>query len=138
MPARARTSGLARVTSRPSNSMLPARGRSRPMMLLRSVVLPTPLRPIRQTTSPGPISRSTSRRIKVSPYATDRFSMCSIGLAVLSEIDFDHLGVALHLLHGALAENLALVQDGHLHGDLAHEGHVMVDDDQGMLAGHGH
>src|SRR2546427_5302111 len=119
MPARARTSGLARVISRPSNSMRPARGRSKPMTLLSSVVLPTPLRPIRQTTWDGPISRSTSRRIRLSPYATDSFWMRSIFLfPVLAEIDFDHLGIALHFLHRALAQHLAFVQHGHFHGNL--------------------
>src|SRR5437763_10509559 len=114
MPARARTSGLARVRSRPSNSTWPARGRRSPMTLLRSVVLPTPLRPMRQTTWPAPTSRSTSRRMSVSPYDTDSFSIFSIGLAVLSQVDFDDLRVALHLAHGPLTQDMALVQDRHL------------------------
>src|SRR5439155_25458550 len=138
MPARARTSGLARVRSRPSNTMRPARGRNSPMMLLSSVVLPTPLRPIRHTTCPACTSRLTSRRISVSPYDTDRFSICIIDFAILSQIDFDHLGIALYLAHGALAENLALVQHRHRHGNLPDERHVVVDDEQGVFLGHGH
>src|SRR5437588_12109017 len=126
MPARARTSGLARVKSRPSNSMRPARGRSRPMMLLSSVVLPTPFRPIRQTTCDGPTSRSTSRRIRLSPYATDSFSIRSIFLfPVLPQVDFDHPGIALHFPDRALAEQLPFMEHGHFRGNLPHERHVV-------------
>src|SRR5438105_5525344 len=107
--------------------MRPERGRSSPMTLLSSVVLPTPLRPMRQTTSPGPTCKWTSRRIRLSPYATDSCSIVSIGLAILSQINLDHLGVALHLRDRALAEGLALVQDSHGPGDLPHERHVMID-----------
>src|SRR5439155_9596752 len=99
MPARARTSGVAFVRSWPLKTTRPAVGRSRPMTLLSSVVLPTPLRPIRQTTSPVATSRSTPRTIAVSPYDTDSRSICSIGLAVLPQIHLDHPGVLLHLVH---------------------------------------
>ncbi len=37
------------------------------MMLLRRVVLPTPFRPIRQTTLPAGTSSETSHRIWLSP-----------------------------------------------------------------------
>src|SRR5438309_6056892 len=110
MPARARTSGLERVRSRPSNSTEPARGRSRPMTLLSSVVLPTPLRPIRQTSSPGPTSRLTPRRTCVSPYPTDRLFTWSMLAPALPEIDLDHARVALHLGHAPLTQLAALVQ----------------------------
>ena len=46
---------------------LPALGLTRPMMLLSVVLLPTPLRPIRPTTSPRPTSRETSLRIWLLP-----------------------------------------------------------------------
>src|SRR5437879_110492 len=129
MPARACTSGAARVRSLPLKSTRPARGRKSPMMLLSSVVLPTPLRPMRQTTSPGFTARSTSRRMRVSPYAVCSCSIRSIALPVLSEINLNDLRVALHFLDGPLAEDLALVEDGHHAGDLADEIHVMIDDE---------
>src|SRR5438552_11764138 len=78
MPARARLSGLELVMSLPSNRIRPDRDRKRPITLLSSVLLPTPLRPIKQTTSPGPTAKSTSRTISVSPYATESFSIASI------------------------------------------------------------
>src|SRR3982751_3729557 len=121
MPARARASGRAAVMSLPSKLTRPDRGRSRPMTLFSSVVLPTPLRPIRQTSSPGRTSRLTSRRMSVSPCDADRFSIRSMFVAALSQVDLDDLRVALHLLHRPLAEDLPLVQHGDAHGDLAHE-----------------
>src|SRR5436309_3544437 len=80
----------------------------------------------RQTTSSGRTSRLTSRRMSVSPYATDRFCTCSMALALLSQVHLDHLGVALHLAYRALGEHLALVQDRHPIGDLANKGHIVV------------
>src|SRR6476646_8993187 len=130
MPARARTSGLARVRSRPPKATSPARGRSSPMPLLSRVVLPTPLRPIRQTSSPARTSRLTSRRISVSPYATDNLFTWSMLVPVLAQVDLDHARVALHLRHAPLAQRLALVQHRDARGDLAHERHVVVDDQE--------
>src|SRR5262245_31403244 len=138
MPARARTSGRVRVRSLPSKRMRPERGWSKPMMLLSRVVFPTPLRPMRQTTSPADTCMSTWRRICVSPYDTESCSISSICLAILSQIDFDHFGIALHVANRALAENFTLVQDGYLHGDLPHERHVVVDDQQRVPARHRH
>src|SRR4051794_10100061 len=135
MPARARTSGAVRVRSRPSKRMRPDRGRSRPMMLLSSVVLPTPLRPMRQTSWPAPTSKSTPRKMSVSPYDTCSCSIWSIAFAVLAEVHLDHFRVALHFRHRALAEDAALVQHRHAAGDLPHERHVVVNDEQRVLAG---
>src|SRR6516225_8278237 len=137
MPARARTSGLAFVRSRPSKVTWPARGRNRPMTLLSSVVLPTPLRPMRQTSSPALTSRLTSRRICVSPYATDRLLTWSMLVPVLAQVDLDHARVALHLGHPPLAQLLSLVQHGDARGDLPDKCHVVVDDQKRVLLGQG-
>src|SRR5947209_9132766 len=107
------------------------------MTLLSRVVLPTPLRPIRQTTLPPSTSRSTSRRMSVSPYATCSCLMHNMVLPVLSEVNLNHFWVALHFLNGALAERLALMQNGHGAGNLPDEGHVMVNHQQRVLARHG-
>src|SRR5947209_9302023 len=82
MPARVRTSGEARVKSRSSNETEPPRALSKPIVAFKSVVLPTPLRPIRQTICPGATSRSTSRTMLVSPYATDNERILSIVVPV--------------------------------------------------------
>src|SRR5438093_651830 len=188
MPARARLSGLALVMSLPSNRIRPDFGRKRPITLLSNVLLPTPLRPIKQTTSPGPTARSTSRTISVSPYATDSFSIASIknqepnpknqepnsknqeqkpwhgvlgiwfsgfgsrdlvlgiwfflldchDLPVLSKVHLDHFRIFLDFFYSTFAEDPAFVKDGYPLGNLTNESHVVLDDKQGVLAGHGH
>src|SRR5580658_5503550 len=82
MPARARTSGEVRVRSRPSKETEPPRVLSKPMVAFKVVVLPTPLRPIRQTICPGATSRSTSRTMLDSPYATHSELILSIVVPV--------------------------------------------------------
>src|SRR5947209_12259746 len=109
-----------------------------PMALLRSVVLPTPFRPIKQTTSPAPTVKSTPRTISGSPYATESCSTRNIGLPILSEIDFDHLVVLLHFPHRTFAKDSDFVKYGDGGGDLPDEGHVVFDDQQGVLSSHGH
>ena len=54
MPSRARRGAPSRVTSMSRKAMLPAEGRMSPMIVLISVVLPTPFRPISATISPVP------------------------------------------------------------------------------------
>ena len=56
MPARAIRWGGQPATSWPCQTTRPARGGVRPMIERRVVVLPTPLRPSRQTHSPGATS----------------------------------------------------------------------------------
>src|SRR5262249_7494661 len=122
----------------PSKRTRPDFGCSKPMMLLRSVVLPTPLRPMRQTTSPGGTCMSTWRRICVSPYDTDSCSISSIRFPILSQVDFNYFGIALHFADGPLAEDFPFVQHRDFHGNLPHECHVMIDDEQRVFTGHGH
>src|ERR1043165_369918 len=66
MPSRACSSGGARVTSMPSNTMLPAVGSVSPARQLKKVDLPAPFGPIRPMISPSSIVRSapaTARRL---------------------------------------------------------------------------
>src|SRR5262245_18606198 len=121
--------------STPSNAMRPDRIGSKPMMLLRSVVLPTPFRPIRHTTLPAGTSSDTSHRIWLSPYATSRFWTLSIGIAAPAEIYLHHTLVLLDLLHRPLAQHLPLVEDGDRPGDVAHELHVVLDHEHRPLLG---
>ena len=99
-------------------------------MVLSSVVLPTPLRPIRQTSSPGP-------HLEVD--APEHLGLAVGGvepangqhrrrLAPPPEVDLEDPRVALDLLHRPLAEDRALVEHGHLAGDLPDELHVVLDD----------
>ena len=61
MPVRAIWNGRSPTMFRPSNSIVPATGRRNPMMVRRLVVLPAPLRPTRQTSSPALTSNDTPR-----------------------------------------------------------------------------
>ena len=67
MPARARASGGAAVTSRPSMAIVPANRRVTPTMVLTSVVLPTPLRPSTASASPGATVSETPDTTMASP-----------------------------------------------------------------------
>src|ERR1044071_6373071 len=66
MPRRACSSGVARVTSLPSNTMRPVVGSVSPARQLKKVDLPAPFGPIRPMISPSSIVRSapaTARRL---------------------------------------------------------------------------
>ena len=59
-PPTSRVDAYARAgTSRPSSTMLPARGGTKPQTTLKSVVLPAPFGPITPTTSPRPTLNDT-------------------------------------------------------------------------------
>src|SRR5499427_8182677 len=60
MPSQATLCGLKPVMSVPSNSTTPSLGGIRPVMPLKSVVLPAPLGPISAKTSPRRTSKLTS------------------------------------------------------------------------------
>ena len=68
MPRRARRLGLTAVTSLPSSSTRPLRGRSSPEAIRMVVLLPAPFGPSSATTEPGGIESETSRRTVVPPY----------------------------------------------------------------------
>src|SRR5262245_50095648 len=104
----------------------------RPMRQFNSVVLPTPLRPIRLTHVPFGSDKSMSHSVWLWPY--DWFSLAMVRIS-LTEVHLDHAGIVLHLVHRALGQHMALVEHGDLAGDRAHELHVVLDDDDGVRAG---
>ena len=63
----ARSSGRRPTRSVPSKLIRPERAGKSPMIDFSSVVLPTPLRPMRQTTLPAGTSRATSHSTWLSP-----------------------------------------------------------------------
>ncbi len=69
MPARAIWYGAFPVTSAPFQVTRPRLGGVRPMMLRMVVVLPTPLRPSKQTHSPRRTSSETPKSTCERPYA---------------------------------------------------------------------
>src|SRR5215470_13461986 len=128
MPRLARWSGDSRVSSASLKVIDPERGVSRPMMLFNSVVLPTPLRPRRQTTCPGGTCRCTSHNTWLSPYDTFRSLMVSIDVVPSTQIDFNDASIALHHVHGALTQDTALMQHRDSLRRLTHKLHVVLHD----------
>src|SRR5262249_61096177 len=62
--------------------------------------------------------------------------MSSIRIATPAQVDFHHALVLMDLVHRPLAEHLALVQYSDLSSDVAHELHVMLDDQHRALLSH--
>src|SRR5262245_26513170 len=127
MPWLARSSGRRELRSMPFSLIEPERAGRSPMMPFRSVVLPTPFRPMRHTTPPAGTSRDTSQSTWLSPYATFRSRISSIGVAAPPEVDFHHPLVALHLVDRALAQHAALVEHRDGPRDASNELHVVLD-----------
>ena len=67
MPARTKSAGVACVIVWPSTAMLPEVGSSSPDRQRINVVLPAPLDPMMQTSSPAATSRLTSHSTCTSP-----------------------------------------------------------------------
>src|SRR5262245_50138660 len=90
-----------------------------------SVVLPAPLRPIRPIIAPLGTSSDTSRRMRIAPIDTLRFSILSI-----AHTDY----VALHLrvlergLRRRVGDDAAVVEGEHAPGKAAHHLHVVLDE----------
>src|SRR6185369_208157 len=136
MPARARRSGDHVVMSAPSNVTRPPRTGKSPIVVLSRVVLPTPLRPIRQTSSPARTSRSTPQSTCDWPYATSRPLMDSIGpFALAPQVHLEDARIVLDLLDRALAQHRPLVEHRHRARDLPHELHVVLDDEHRAVRG---
>src|SRR5437867_5139947 len=135
MPARTRRSVDHRVMSAPSNITRPPRAGISPMTVLSNVVLPTPLRPMRQTTLFAGTLRSTLHNTCDSPYAASSCSTVSMLFLSMSEIDLEHARIGLDLVDGSLAQHRPLVKDRHLARDLTDELHVVLDDEHRAVGG---
>src|SRR4051794_19289006 len=112
------------VKSTPLRRMRPERAGRSPTSVFSSVVLPMPLRPMIATASRSPAPIDTSWITCDSRYATLRLETSSMRGSSVPEIDVDHTRVVLHLGDRAFAQQLSLVQHGHLVRDAFHEVHV--------------
>src|SRR2546428_12503425 len=92
MPAARTSAGSAPWIGRPSNTMRPRVGASRPETARSVDVLPAPLAPITQTSSPGYTTRSRPRRTATGPYAAWRSSRLSNGARSDTAIDGPQVG----------------------------------------------
>src|SRR5579885_1091106 len=108
------------VTPSISATMLPAVGRSMPIMHFMSVLLPLPLVPSSTTVSPPRTSSETSSSTRTEPYAASRPRIAML-LAKIGPLD---LGMADHLLRIAVGDLLA----GHEHDKALREAHNRAHD----------
>src|SRR2546422_3703887 len=136
MPAARTSAGSAPWIGRPSNTMRPRVGASRPETARSVDVLPAPLAPITQTSSPGYTTRSRPRRTATGPYAAWRSSRLSNGARSDTAIDGPQVGaddVRVRLDrggggprgHAGLGSDRHGVRDGHDHP------HIVLDQEDG-------
>src|SRR5262245_16856708 len=103
------------------------------MTLFNSVVLPTPLRPSRQTTCPGGTCRCTSHNTWLSPYDTFRSLTVSIDVVPSTQIDLNDASITLHRVHGALTQDTAPMQHRDALRRLTHKLHVVLYHQHGVM-----
>ena len=104
--AGARSRPAARRRSVPSNVISPDVAGSRPMMHFSSVVLPMPLRPIRQVREPcGTVEVDVPQRVAAAVRLVERLDRSAGSCA---EIHLDDARIVLHLVHVAFGEHAAL------------------------------
>src|SRR5881628_2414629 len=111
--------------SRPSKTMRPALGRSRPEIARSVEDLPAPLAPIKQTSSPAATARSIPRSAVTAPYAAATPSIFS---TTRSEVGADDVGVRLHRSRCSLGDHRAVVEDDHGVAESHHDAHVVLDE----------
>src|SRR5439155_6718366 len=126
------------TVSRPSKVTEPSRLSTMPMTDLSVVVLPTPLRPSRVTSSPRPISKPTPCRICDSPYqACSPSTLSNASTMAGSDIGLDHGGIPGHRGVGPLGQDLAARQHRDGVGEVGDHGHVVLDHQHGAVLGDG-
>src|ERR1700733_14929275 len=108
----------------------------RPMIDFRVVVLPAPLRPIRQTISPFATSILMSWMAWLAPYQAFRLLICNIrSVLPLAQIDpLDRLVLA-NFRGCAFREQLAVMQHQDTIADAEHQLHLVFDQDDRPLGG---
>ena len=112
-------------------------------MIVRSVVvLPAPLRPSSIVTSPEGTSKSTPCRMWYAPMwvCTPRereqrpHAHAGFGFRREAEIGLAHDGRGDHRLRLAVGDELAVVQHDDAVGELAHDVHLVLDQQDGLVA----
>src|SRR5215210_92681 len=119
--------------SRPSNLTAPVRRGTSPMIERSVVVLPAPLRPMTQTTSPAATVSDTPCRMWLRPYQALRSRTSSIALNRLAEIDAPHLLVRADVVGSALGEEPSVMQHQDAVRDAHDELHAVLDEDHCAL-----
>src|SRR5215472_5467171 len=82
MPMRQRCSGASAVMSEPAKSTRPASGRTLPLTMPNSVVLPAPFGPMMPSASPSPSARSMASATTMAPKRLLTFSSARSGAVI--------------------------------------------------------
>src|SRR5438270_718119 len=132
------SSGAKEVISRPSKRTRPRRGRSRPVIVLSSDVLPAPFAPSTAVMPPCSTVRLTLSIARTGPYDALRSSTSSTGCESLAvsraEVGLEHVRVLLHLRGRSARDQPARVEHHDLVANRHHEVHPMLDDKHGHCA----
>src|SRR5437870_1825113 len=103
--------------SSPSNANAPATMRLSPATTLISVVLPAPLGPTTQTSSPARIVNDTSHSAVAAPYFA---SIASIRSMLLSQECRDDVRLLHHIRGFPFGDDCAVVENDHTIGERHH------------------
>src|SRR5258706_10306264 len=136
-PSRAMRSEGSAMICVPSKRIEPSRRATMPMMALRVVVLPTPLRPSSVTTSPRRTSNCAPCRMWDSPYHAFRSATESSTVSGMlgTQVGLDHLRMSGHRPVIALGDDLTAREDGDVIGEVLHDAEVVLDHEDGALGG---
>src|SRR6266542_4253569 len=121
--------------SRPSKTMRPAVVRTMPKTVFSRVDLPAPLAPMMETMSPAWTRTETPRSTSTSSYPA-RTSLSSRSGAPspcsMAKVGLDDLRVSTDRRRRALGDLLAVVQHHDALGDVHHDLHVVLDEEDGL------
>src|ERR1700733_11650038 len=111
-----------------------------PMIALSVVVLPTPLRPSKVTTSPGRTSKSTPCRTCDSPYQACRsFTVRSAAISGMAgpQIGLAHGRIGRYRLVIALGQHPAAGEHGNVVAQIGNDAQIVLDHKHGAARGRG-
>src|SRR2546430_15943272 len=137
-PRRAMRSEGSATSCVPSKRIEPSRRATMPMMALRVVVLPTPLRPRSVTTSPRRTSNCAPCRMWDSPYHAFRSATESSAVSGMlgAQVGLDHLRMSGHRPVVALGDDLAAREHRDLIREVFHDAEVVLDHEHRSIGCH--
>src|SRR6266849_6646277 len=136
-PSRAMRSEDSAMICVPSKRIEPSRRATMPMIDLRVVVLPTPLRPSSVTTSPRRTSNCAPCKMCDSPYQAFRSATARSAASGMlgAEVSFDHFGMTGHRPIVALRDDLAAREHRNVVGEVLDDAEVVLDHEHGAVDG---
>src|SRR5204863_8539995 len=136
-PRRAMRSDGSAMICVPSKRIEPSRRATMPMMALRVVVLPTPLRPSSVTTSPRRTSSCAPCRMCDSPYHAFRSATESSAVSGMlgTQVGLDHFRMAGHRPVISLGDDLAAREYRDVIREVLHHAEIVLDHEHGAVGG---